>query len=707
MIEGGVTRAPGTWYLGQTKGNQVARLVPFEFSEEDALVLEFTPNVMRVWRYGQLVDDGGSPYELATPFSADDLEALDWVQSADVIYLADGNHPIQKLSRLALDNWTISDLEPELGPFRAINTDEDVTILAAGADHVKGTSVTLTASSALFDADHVQSLFYLEVDDDTDVASWSPGEAVQHGDLRRHEGRVYRVWFEDGPQVDARGAGPTPPIHLRGIRLVEELVGYEYLSDHFGVVQITQVNSPTEAEGIIQRPLPVAIFDQPTFIWAEAAWSDKYGYPATLEIVQQRLVAAATPSDPRTIWFSTAGALEDFEPGTEADSAFAYDISGNNSVNRIVWVSRGRKALFVGAIGEIMSSRPTSAGQRLGLDTIVIEGDSELGCASTAPVAPNGNPIFITKGGRRIFEMSFALQADTNVSAALSRPARHLGKLGFRRLSVQLAPETLVWVLTDQGDPAVMLYDADEEVLGWCVLPFAGGQVLDLAVTPSIGGDEDDVLALVRRQVDGQTVYNLEQIASIFALNFGTVEKIDAMHLFAGASFDAPGGQQVFSVPHLVGEEVYAWTEFGTLGPFVVSASGDVDLGDEVEKARIGLFDDSHEVETLDIRVTSPDGRPEGRLRASRGRPGIAVHETAGGTVSVLSRRAGGPIDETGPKQLVEAASFGDAPQLYSGLVDLDLSSSPGHEVRWKFRPDGGAPMTVMMTVAPIQEAGP
>ncbi|MGB1390665.1 MAG: hypothetical protein ACPG61_17465, partial [Paracoccaceae bacterium] len=90
MRQGGVTRMPGTIYRGATKNNQKTRLVTFQFSENDAVTLEFSDGVMRVRRYGALVMDGPSPYELVTPFLEADLDSLQWVQSADVIYLVDG-----------------------------------------------------------------------------------------------------------------------------------------------------------------------------------------------------------------------------------------------------------------------------------------------------------------------------------------------------------------------------------------------------------------------------------------------------------------------------------------------------------------------------------------------------------------------------------------------------------------------------------------
>ena len=123
LRQGGITRAPGTIYRGSTKNDAAARTISFEFAANDAVVLEFTNGIMRVWRYGVLVLSGGSPYELVVPYDDAAIGRLKWVQSADVIYFTDGVLPPQKLSRFALDNWAISDVDFDRGPFQAQNLD--------------------------------------------------------------------------------------------------------------------------------------------------------------------------------------------------------------------------------------------------------------------------------------------------------------------------------------------------------------------------------------------------------------------------------------------------------------------------------------------------------------------------------------------------------------------------------------------------------
>jgi len=61
MPHGGVTRRPGTEYLGEVKSSSVkTRLIPFQFKTSDTYVLEFGNGVMRVFRNGLQVLDSSS-----------------------------------------------------------------------------------------------------------------------------------------------------------------------------------------------------------------------------------------------------------------------------------------------------------------------------------------------------------------------------------------------------------------------------------------------------------------------------------------------------------------------------------------------------------------------------------------------------------------------------------------------------------------------
>ncbi|MGS4947434.1 hypothetical protein ACVDG3_18300 [Meridianimarinicoccus sp. RP-17] len=814
LRQGGVTRAPGTVYRGTTKDNQPARLLDFEFATNDAVTLEFTPGTMRVWRYGTLVMAGASPFELAHPYDAASLSQLQWVQSADVIYLADGARPIQRLARFALDNWTITPLDPDTGPFRVGNGNAGLTVQASGETG----SVTLTASAALFAANHVGSLMSLEPVSWSDVPLWTGNTDVGAGVRMRSDGRVYQVasgdntgvnrplhtegtervqfgtqmswlfiadvppaWQSDetvtaGQQVTSNGAiyvaqntgdtgdtapnhgsgtatpgtsevtwlyvlgipttpwgpnqtvavddrrtydgriyeartagstGGTPPTHTTGIALVETGAGisWTYISDDTGVVRITSVSSATQATATVLRRLPSAVVAAPTHRWAEGAWSARYGWPAAVEIFQERLIAAATPSDPRTLWFSTVGDFNDFTPGIEADSSFAYGISGENSVNKVIWLRRGRSGLHIGALGEEYSSRTTDGNQVLGPATTYFGYDSAIGSAQARPLAPRGDPMFIAKDRTRIFEIVYSLQSDRNRALELSLPAQHIGTAGFAEMVYQSAPQRLTWIRRDTGDLAVMLYDPDEDVLGWATVPLAGGVVEAMAVSPNATGTADILTLVVRRTVNGATVRMVEEQSVTYGTLTGAQAISEANHFFAATIYTG-AATDTFSVPQLVGEDVFAWTDAGAFGPITVPPSGTITIDAQATRATVGLFDATHQFETLPIQAEARDGNTMARAKRLHSGCGIAVHRTAAGLVRTIERELGQPARVSAPQEILLRAIAADLVDAFSGVRQMPMASGQAPDVSLRFEPVGGAPLTVLAVTPSIEEHG-
>lgn len=696
LAQGGFTRAPGTLHNGNTRSNAQGILLPFTFAVNDAVTLEFTDLRMRVWRYGDLIMSGASPYELVTPFPLSSLSRLQWVQSADVIYLADGLRPIQVLSRLALNNWTITSFQPNTGPFRVQNLDQAKTISASAATG----SITLTAAGgSLFQAEHIGSLFELKPTNNTAVPLWTSNEALSVGALRRYGRNVYQL-------TAGTNAGTNPPIHSEGEAAVDNSTRWLFLSDDTGVVRITAVASGTSATATVLKRLPNAVVGNPTYRWSEGAWSDLYGYPSAIEIFDQRLVAAATPIEPRTLWFSAAGDFSDFSPGIEADSAFAYAIAGDNTVNRILNLRRGATGLHIFALGEEYSTRSDSKGQVIGPTTAFFSSNSSFGSHTARPIAPGGNPMFISRDRRRVIMMNYSFEVDANRPVILSRASQHLGSDPFEQLVWQASPEPMAWLRRASGELAVMIYDAAEEVLGWATVPLAGGVCEAIAVTPSIDGSADEIMMIVRRSINGDDVRFVETMTPIFGLLNGTQMISEACHYFAAAEFSGAPTTS-FEVAHLAGQEVYAWTDAGEFGPMAVPADGMLSFPAAVTHAFIGLFDDTHYVETLDIQAAAQDGNTMGRAKRLHSKFGVGLHNTAQGYIQVVERDFA-QSERTGDKRTLVprpvAATLNEA--AWSGVAQIPEPSGHATELALRFYPYSGAPMTVTAVVPIVQEAG-
>lgn len=697
LAQGGFTRAPGTLRKGNTRSDSQGILLPFTFAVNDAVTLEFTDLKMRVWRYGQLVMSGPVPYELTTPYPLASLPALQWVQSADVIYLADGQRPMQVLSRLALDNWTIADFKPDTGPFRVQNLNKTVTISASAAT---GT-VTLTAVGGnVFFANHIGGLFELKPTNNTAVPLWTSNEGLTGGALRRYGRNVYQL-------TAGTNAGTNPPIHTEGEVAVDNSTRWLFLSDDTGVLRITAVASPTSATATVLKRLPNAVVGNPTYRWSEGAWSDRYGYPSALEIYDQRLVAAATTSDPRTIWFSTAGDFTDFAPGIEADSSFAYSIAGDNTVNRILSLRRGATGLHIFALGEEYSTRSESRTQVIGPTTAVFSANSSYGAHTARPIAPGGNPMFISRDRRRVIMMNYSFEVDANRPVILSRASQHLGSDPFEQIVWQASPEPMAWVRRASGDLAVMIYDAAEEVLGWASLPLAGGVCEAIAVTPNADGSADEVMLIVRRIINGNIVRFVETMTPIFGLLNGTQAISDACHFFAATEFTPPSPTNSFNLSSLPGQTVYAWTDVGEFGPMINPTEGPLVLPVAVGHAFIGMFDDTHFAETLDIQAAAADGNTMGRAKRLHAKFGVGLHNTAQGYIQVVERDFA-QNERVGDKRTLVprpvASTLSQA--AYSGVVQVPEPSGHATELALRFQPYSGAPMTVTAVVPTVQEAG-
>lgn len=702
LRQGGITRAPGSLFDGHTRSDAPGRLLSFVFAENDALTLEMTDGIMRVWRYGALVETGGAPYELAIPYDEAAIARLNWVQSADVIYLADGVLPIQRLARKALDDWEIGPAEFPEGPFRVPNGDESHVIEASAAT---GT-VTLTASDPLFAADHVGSLLRLEPEAFDDIAVWTgmqPVADVPLGTLLRFDGNIYEL-------IAGSSTGFNPPVHEKGDEKTDHKEGtvFRFISDGVGVVRITAITDATTATAEVVRRLPPPVVADGTWVWSEGAWSARYGYPAVLEIHDQRLVAAATPSEPRTMWFSAAGDFSDMAPGIEADDPFVYTIAGESTVNRILWLARGRAGLHIGALGEEYSVRSDTRGQVVGPTTARFGKDSGIGSRAARPIVPDGNPIFISRDGRRVVEIGYVFEVDGNRHRELSLRADHLGRPGFREIVWQDAPVPMAWLRRGDGTLAAMTHDPGEDVLGWAPCSVAGGFVESIAVTPDACGSRDVLTMIVRREIEGETRRFVERQAPVWILDREGCSA-GAVHLFAAAVFDVDPPRETFVVPHLSGRTVHAWTDQGRFGPVTLDDGPDPELvlPQAVSRCVVGLFDETHLAETFDIVAAAPDGSSIGRRKRLHGRGGVSLLDSCAGRVKVIEREFAQP--ERTPwaetRLIKRPVGSGDAEPV-TGVSPLPLPSGHAEEIALRFRPEGGAPLTILAVVPTVQEGG-
>jgi len=699
LPQGPITRAPGTIFRGETKGNMPARLIPFEFAENDALTLELTAGTLRVWRYGDLVESGASAYELAIPWTTiGEIRELDTEQSADVIYVASPERPIHSLARAALDSWSVDEAVIETGPFELVNLAAANTVQCS---RVSG-SITITLSAAdMLEAAHAGALFRVEVEDYSAIPLWSPSAAISVGVKRRYEGRIYE--FRAGTDT-----GTVPPTHLSGIRLMDATSGakWKYISGSFGIARLTAQLTATTWSAEVLRTIPEPCVTDPTYRWARGAWSDVNGYPRTLAIYDEHLFAAATDADPRTFWFSVLGDYTDFTEGVNADQGGGYTIPGSVSLNAVRWLYPAADGLLIGALGDVFRVFPPDSAASIGPTNIRRVMEAKVGATAAKPVFPYSFPVMIAKGGRRLLELRRGSGGQPD-PALLSLPAQHIAATGMSEITWQSEPYGTAWIARAEGGLAGMTYMPEQDVLGWFTVPLAGGAVESMAVTPHPELSRDVVSLVVAREIGGLTRYFVEELADNSDVIEGAAAAHEAVHLFAASVFAADPATDSFTVAHLAGENVWAWTDLGSFGPLSVAGDGTVTLPAAVGHAVIGLFDATHELEPMPVEADAPDGSAMGRNTRLHAGGGVRLHRTAGGTVQTVERDFGRPERVGRAAELVPRAVLAADNDLFTGVRPLGQPSGFAHEVSHRFKPAGGAPLTIAGLATPVEEVGP
>lgn len=698
LRQGAFTLSPGTIWRGTTRENRRAIRVPFIFSREDALSLELTDQAMRVWRYGQLIETSpGVPYELVTPFREADLDNIDFVQNGDQVYVVDGVRPMQIIRRFALDNWTIEDATFTKGPFQAQNLDQTKRLTVGASE---GTGVALSTDFDFFEAGSVGSILLIKPTDYVSVGFWVGGFASFPGALYRNDGKIYRF-------LSGLNTGLVPPVHTSGTVFTDSGNGvlFEFVSTEQGIVRITSVTDARNALCDVIQTVPVPAVSQSTYRWSLGAWSELAGYPSRLAKYRQRLYAANTRENPRSLWASTIGDFFDFEPRDEADASFAYDIADDRSRNEIGWLMGAQRGIYIGGIGEVYRGFSAVSGEAIGPETFDTELVDAGGAAAVRPARPYGFPVFVSSDRRALHEARYSFETDAIGPKELSLPSRHLGAAGFKKFDWQTKPDQTGWLITDAGEGVAVIYDPEEDVLGWVPYPVAGGVIEDLDVTPSPDGSFDVVTFIVRRQIGGEEVRFVEEQAVNFAAQLGAVGPEFLNHAFAGRVFAADPETDWFDMSHLIGETVWAWTDKGQMGPYTVPLDGQVQLDDLVGHAIIGLADDTRRARTLALRASAPDGDARGRPMRVQSGTGIGIYQTAAGQVQAIlcdeEQEQGGEVEE-----LVRDGSLDQPGPVVTALLSRDLPTGHEQELKLEFTPRGIAPLTITAVVPPVDEAG-
>lgn len=607
-VQGPLIKRGGTRFVAEVKASSKQTwLTTFEYNVSNAYVLEFGDAYIRFFtQHAQLVDSSVpvevvSPYVQADLFNSDGTSRVRTAQSGDLLYITHGSHEPRVLTRTSATAFSLSAFRPDGGPFKDLN----ITATTVYASAATGTGITLTASSSIFQAGHVGSLFLLEAKDTNSIPAWEVGKTITAGDTRIVGSRVYEA-------LTSGTTGSKTPVHTSGAFYDGDPgVQWQFLNAGFGWARITAYTSGTQVTADVVSRVPAGAVGgaNATTRWAHAAWSSVEGWPTDVTFFRERLVFARG----QQIWMSTAGGFSDFSarnPNGEiaADQAISITIA-SGSINEIQWLMSDQFLIAGTAGGEFIIGELTN-GQPLGPGNIKAKLQSRFGSRAIVPVSAGASVLFVQRSGRKVRELVMNAGGDGYDSTDRTALANHIGKSGIVDMDYSQEPYSVAWATRADGRLVGFTWNAEQNVWAWHPHSIGAGFVESVAVIPSPDQSRNELWLIVRRTVNGQTKRYVEYMEAEWTEESA---QSSAFYVDSGLSYSGSSVSALTGLGHLEGMTVSVLVD-GSPHPSRVVSSGAITLQRSGAVVNVGL-PYSAKMRTMRLEAGARNGTAQGKTK--------------------------------------------------------------------------------------------
>lgn len=579
--EGPLVKRPGWEYICDADATSTW-LGAFRFSITQEYMIEWGETKARFYTNGGRIETSpGVAYEISTPYSAAVAPYLSTQQSFDRLYIDHPSYPPASLTRTGAATFAHVVTTLKNGPFLDQNTDQTISVTASGTLTVGG-GVTLTASSPIFAADDVGSLFKLEAKDFSNMKAWEPGmDAIVAGEIVRSEGKAYTA-------LSSGKTGSIVPTHSAGAeydgQVKNDVVNakgpygilWEFRHDKFGVVRITGFTSSTVVTGTVERRIPDTI-TAGTWRWSRGAFSARQGWPSIVVHAYGRQLHFKGLDVIGSVVGDFGGGQCNFETFTSsgltaADLGFRRTLAESDPP---LWAVSDRDLLVGTATRELAIGAINSA-QAVAGDNIQSRAQSFYGSEQVYPLQLGTETLFVERGGRRIRAAAYDFGSDRYAPIDMTATARSITKGGILQLAWQRIPHAMLYAV--RGDGQLVVHAATLLKIKGFARMVLGGNAKALSAVSIVGqdGKTDELWLLIQRQrSDGLKKEIWRQTAW---RDLGD-DQVEQFYVDAGVRTDAAGGQTHFTgVLHLKNTQIAVLAGGGVIPNVTVDAAGAFDL---------------------------------------------------------------------------------------------------------------------------------
>lgn len=656
---GGVFSRPGTQYMGAAKySNKKARLIDFNFSTTTSFQIEIGDQYMRFWSnraqvekssvsawvtltayvVGDYRTNGGATYrcivahtsgtfatdlaankwvaqtayEIESPYLEADIFELQYRQINDIVYIVHPDYEPRKLSRVADDNWTLATVAWDWPA--VLDENSDSTTITPSA--TTGTGITLTASAALFNANHVGSYWqiahrregsFCEINvtgNGTSATTLRVVGSWEFATAGTWSATIYIDRSEDGGTtwqtirtfkgVSDRNVAPISTKETKEVYLRIRVANYvthtgtprawieAVDSKVYGLAKVTGYTSATVVTADVVTTLAAT---SATLLWSEGAWSAHQGYPRSVAFHEQRIVYGGTAREPVRVWGSAIGDFDDFRKGTLDDNSFDYVMASTQS-SQIQWMCANSSGLIIGTGAEEWLMHSSSDNAPITPTNVRVVRQSSEGSEFIAARLVKNVVLFVQRYGRTVSEMAYSFEEDSMRANDLTLLAEHVTEGGIVQLAYQARKDAILWAVTGEGKLIGLTYQREHEVAAWHIHD-TDGEFESVSCNYASTGSADEVWFVVKRTINGQTVRYIESFHLPMAgLDFSDPDRL--VNVDCAKTYDGSAATSITGLSHLEGEEVAIKADGGTL-PRDTVASGALTLDTAASVVVVGL----------------------------------------------------------------------------------------------------------------------
>ncbi|AWJ91411.1 hypothetical protein Sp245p_16325 (plasmid) [Azospirillum baldaniorum] len=334
LVGGGARRREGTRWLAELVAD--GRAIPWAVDEATKYVIVLSTGRMDAFR------EDGTPAGTLTgcPWSVAQARAATWFQSANTLFLAHPDFPVQRIARTGPSSWAREAIAFAMPagvggrlhqPYFKVAPDSITLQPSARAG-----GITLTASGGWWQSGHVgsrvryagreiviNSISSSAVANATVVDELPPSQDVTVDDAAGW--RVGQV--VEGDETGARGEVVAMPSGTVLRIVVEERVSGFKVGEY-----VTGPESRAKVAAV------ATVDPAPSRNWDEQLYGPVHGYPAAVALHRGRLILAGGRAVPNIVCASRTDALYDFDIGDAVDTDAVIDLIGDAAAQRIVQV---------------------------------------------------------------------------------------------------------------------------------------------------------------------------------------------------------------------------------------------------------------------------------------------------------------------------------------------------------------------------------